>query len=145
MVTIAAKDAESFIKKDFSRFSIILLYGPDEGLVSERAEIIAHDITNNDSANILRFDGDGIAADPMRLTDEANSISMFGGIRALRLKAGSKTLIPALETLLAKPPQDAKVIVEAGDIKTAGAIKIIGADHDIINGHWIGLSNLESH
>ena len=125
MVTIAAKDAENFIKNDFSRFSLILLYGPDEGLVSERAEVISRNITNNDPANILRFDGDGIAADPMRLADEANSISMFGGMRVLRLRAGSKTLVPALETLLAKPPQDAKIIVEAGDIKPAHALRTL--------------------
>jgi DNA polymerase III subunit delta len=123
MVAIAAKDAESFIKKDFARYSIILLYGPDEGLVSERAEGIARNTTGNDPTNITRFDGDEIAADPLRLADEANSISMFGGTRAIRIKAGSKTLTPALDVLLSTPPQDARVIVEAGDIKGTHALR----------------------
>jgi DNA polymerase III subunit delta len=123
MVAIAAKDADSFVKKDYARFFIILLYGPDEGLVSERAEHIARATTGNDLGNILRFDGDEIAADPLRLADEANAISMFGGIRAIRLKAGSKALTSALELLLTKPPQDARIIIEAGDIKPAHALR----------------------
>jgi DNA polymerase III subunit delta len=123
MVAISAKDAEGFIKKDFVRFYIMLLYGPDEGLVSERAEAIARSATNNDLSNIIRFNGDEIAADPLRLADEANAISMFGGMRAIRLKAGSKTLVPSLDILLAKPPQDARIIIEAGDIKPTHALR----------------------
>jgi DNA polymerase III subunit delta len=123
MVAIAAKDAEIFVKKDYARFFIIFLYGPDEGLVSERAETIARSTTGNDPANILRLDGDEIAVDPLRLADEANAISMFGGTRAIRLKAGSKALAPALELLLLKPPQDARVIIEAGDIKPTHALR----------------------
>ena len=118
MVAIATKDNASFLKDGFKRFSMILLHGPDDGLVSENAELIAKLTVAGDPANIMRLDSDTIANDPMMLADEANAISMFGGIRAIRVNVvGTKSLVPALEPLLAKPPQDARILFEAGDIK----------------------------
>lgn len=123
MVAIAAREAEAFVRNGFAQFPIILIYGPDEGLVSERAAAIAKATVKGDAGNILRIDGDDIASDPMRLPDEANAISMFGGMRAIRIKTGAKSIVPGLEPLLAKPPVDARIIVEAGDIKPNHALR----------------------
>jgi DNA polymerase III subunit delta len=125
MAAIAQKDVASFLKNGFSQFPVILLFGPDEGLVSERAEIIAKSTVSGDPANIMRLDGDAVAADPLLLADEANAISMFGGLRAIRVKAGGKSLTAALEPLLQALPQDARVILEAGDIKPTHALRAL--------------------
>jgi DNA polymerase III subunit delta len=126
MVAIAPKDVTSFLKDGFKRFPIILLCGPDDGLVSESAEQIANHTVVGDKANIMRFDSDAIANDPMRLTDEANAISMFGGARAIRIRVtGTKSLSPAVEPLLAHPPIDARIIFEAGDIKKTHALRAL--------------------
>ncbi len=123
MVAIAAREAEAFVRSGFAQFPIILIYGPDEGLVSERAAAIARSTAQGDAGNILRLDGDEIASDPMLLPDEANAISMFGGMRAIRIRAGAKSIVPGLEPLLANPPVDARIIVEAGDIKPNHALR----------------------
>jgi DNA polymerase III subunit delta len=125
MAVIAQKEAASFLKDGFSRFPIILLFGPDEGLISERSEIIAKKTVSGDAGNIMRLDGDTVSSDPLLLADEANAISMFGGIRAIRIKAGGKSLTAALEPLLSSPPQDARVIIEAGDIKPSHALRAL--------------------
>jgi DNA polymerase III subunit delta len=125
MVAVAARDAERFLAGAYTDFPVILLYGPDEGLVSERAAAIASATTGGDAGNILRLDGDEVAADPLRLADEANAISMFGGQRAIRVKAGARSIASALEPLLAAPPIDARVIVEAGDIKGNHALRAL--------------------
>jgi DNA polymerase III subunit delta len=125
MVAVPPRDAEAFLKNGFSQFPVILIYGPDEGLVSERAASIARATTSGDAGNILRLDGDDIAADPMRLADEANAISMFGGMRAIRVRMGSKSIVPGLEPLLSSPPVDARIIVEAGDIKPNHALRAL--------------------
>jgi DNA polymerase III subunit delta len=117
VVAIAAKDTETFVKTGFLRFPLILIYGPDEGLVSERAEAMAKATVAGDTGNIVRFDGEEIANDPLRLADEANAISMFGGMRAIRIRSGSKSLAEALDPLFASNPVDARIIIEAGDIK----------------------------
>ncbi|MGL4497104.1 MAG: DNA polymerase III subunit delta, partial [Beijerinckiaceae bacterium] len=77
---------------------------------------------SDDPMQVLRMDGEAVASDPLVLADEANSMSMFGGKRAIRLRAGTlrggtKSLIPALTPLVATPPQDSVVIIEAGDLK----------------------------
>jgi DNA polymerase-3 subunit delta len=123
MVAVPSRDAEAFVKSGFTRFPIILVFGPDEGLVSERAESIAKATTQGDAASILRLDGDDLAADPMRLADEANAMSMFGGTRAIRIRLGARSIGPALEPLLKAPPVDARIIIEAGDIKPTNALR----------------------
>lgn len=123
MVAIAAKDAESFVRGRYAEFPIILVFGPDEGLVSERAQAMALATTGGDAGNVLRLDGDEVAADPLRLADEANTIPMFGGMRAIRVRTGNRNLAAGLEPLITAPPQDARVILEAGDIKGNHALR----------------------
>lgn len=123
MVAVPARDAEAFVKAGFARFPVILVFGPDDGLVSERAEAIARATVSGDSGNILRLEGDEVAGDPLRLADEANALSMFGGARAIRVRLGSRSLSAALEPLLKTPPVDARIILEAGDLKPAHALR----------------------
>jgi DNA polymerase III subunit delta len=117
MVAIPAREAESLVRSGFAKFPVILFYGPDEGLVSERAEAVARATVGGDASNILRMDGDEASSNPERLAEEAHAISMFGGARAIRIRAGGKGLVEALKPLLSTPPMDARVIVEAGDLK----------------------------
>ncbi len=117
MVAIPAREAESLVKAGFRKYPVILFYGPDEGLVSERAEAVAKASVDGDLANILRMDGDEAAANPERVAEEAHAIAMFGGVRAIRIRAGGKALTEALKPLLSTPPVDARIIVEAGDLK----------------------------
>ncbi|MGL4242952.1 MAG: DNA polymerase III subunit delta [Beijerinckiaceae bacterium] len=125
MVAIPARDAESLVRTGFSKYPVILFYGPDEGLVSERAEAVAKATTGGDAANIMRMDGDEAAANPERLAEEAHAISMFGGNRAIRIRAGSKSFIDALKPLLSTPPIDARIIVEAGDLKPGAPLRAL--------------------
>lgn len=123
MVAVTARDAETFVKTRFSSVPIILFFGPDEGLVSERAATVALATAGGDAGNVVRIDGDEVASDPLRLADEANAISMFGGMRAIRVKAGSRSIAAGLEPLLATPPVDARIIIEAGDLKGNHALR----------------------
>ena len=69
------------------------------------------------------MDGDAIAADPLKLADEANTIGLFGGRRAIRVSPTSKPLLAAVEPLMATPSQDALVIVEAGDLQRTNPLR----------------------
>lgn len=125
MVAIAPREVEAFVRGRFAEFPIVLIFGPDEGLVSERASAIAAATTGGDAGNVIRLDGDDVAADPLRLADEANAIAMFGGTRAIRVKTGPRSLASALEPLLAAPPVDARIILEAGDLKAGHALRAL--------------------
>jgi DNA polymerase III subunit delta len=125
MVAIPARDADALVRAGFAKYPVILFYGPDEGLVSERAEAVAKATVAGDAANIMRLDGDAVAADPARLADEAHAISMFGGARAIRVRVGGKSIVEALKPLLSTPPVDARIIVEAGDLKATAPVRAL--------------------
>src|SRR5215213_3866736 len=74
---------------------------------------------------LVRLDGDALASDPARLCDEATTIPMFGGRRAIRVRAGSRNMVPAIENVLGAPLRDCRIVIEAGDLKRGAALRSI--------------------
>lgn len=120
-------EVESWLARPQSEMRIVLLYGPDRGLVSERAAKFAArtGLALDDPFSVLKLDAAELAGDAGRLIDEARSIPMFGGERLIWLRnAGNdKALIDALGVLCAEPPHDALLLVEAGDLKKGSALR----------------------
>lgn len=85
----------------------MLLYGPDKGLVNERARryAAASKLPLDDPFAVIRMEADEIEADPAKLADEAGTISMFGGQRLIWIKnaGGQKKLAEAVKRLAAEP------------------------------------------
>ncbi|CAH1662890.1 DNA polymerase III delta subunit [Hyphomicrobiales bacterium] len=125
MVAIKAHEAERTLARLDPAWRLVLIYGPDAGLVSERGNALARASVDdpNDAFQLIRMDGDAIAADPLKLADEANTIGLFGGRRAIRVSPTSKPLLAAVEPLLTAPSQDALVIVEAGDLQRSNPLR----------------------
>jgi DNA polymerase-3 subunit delta len=69
--------------------------------------------------------GDELAAEPSRLVEEANTIPLFGGRRAVWVKAGSRNFVPAVEALVAAPAPDCRVVIEAGDLKRNAPLRAL--------------------
>jgi DNA polymerase-3 subunit delta len=69
--------------------------------------------------------GDELAAEPMRLVEEANTIPLFGGRRAVWVKAGSRNFVPAVEALVAAASPDCRVVIEAGDLKRNAPLRVV--------------------
>lgn len=131
MASLKPRDIEPFLKKpDFSR-PVILLYGPDAGLVSERADVLAQksgvDLT--DPFCQIRMNADDAASDTARIADEAHTIGIFGGKRLIRISGNTRCdLAKAVKPVLDTPPEDAIIIIESGDLKkTAGLRKQLEA------------------
>ncbi|OYW99967.1 MAG: DNA polymerase III subunit delta, partial [Bosea sp. 32-68-6] len=125
MASIKAHEADRALARLDPAYRLVLIYGPDAGLVSERAAALAraHVDDPQDAFQLVRMSGDDIAGDPLRLVDEANTIGMFGGRRAIRVSPTAKMLLGAVEPLLATPSQDAIVIVEAGDLQRTNPLR----------------------
>ncbi len=105
---------------------VVLVFGADAGLVRERAEkIIKASVDNpDDPFSLVRLEGDDLSGDAGRLVDEANTIPLFGGKRAVWVKAGGRNNIaPAVEALLASPPVDCRVVIEAGDLRRTAPLR----------------------
>jgi DNA polymerase-3 subunit delta len=117
MAVIQPRSVDAFLRKPDPNLAVVLVYGPDSGLVSERVKALVA-VSVDDPADpfqMVKIDGDDLAADPGRLSDEAGTIPLFGGRRAIWVRAGGKGLLPALAPVLAEPPRDCRIIVEGGD------------------------------
>ncbi|HZL60914.1 MAG TPA: DNA polymerase III subunit delta [Pseudolabrys sp.] len=119
MTAIKASDVDRFIAKPDPAQPIVLVFGPDAGLVRERVDALVRAAVDdpNDPFAFVRIEGEELSANPSRLVEEAHTIPLFGGRRAVLVKAGSRNISSALEPVLAAPSNDCRVIIEAGDLK----------------------------
>jgi DNA polymerase-3 subunit delta len=126
MASIKAHEADRALARPDPAWRLFLFYGPDSGLVSERAAAIARASVDDpeDGFQLIRLDGDDVAADPLKLVDEANTIGLFGGRRAIRVSQTTKQLTAAVEPLLATPSRDAIVVIEAGDLQKSNPLRV---------------------
>lgn len=118
MASRKAHEVEAWLRRPDPACIVILVYGPNTGLVNERSRALARGAVDDpdDAFQLVRLEGDVVAGDPMRLMDEANTIGLFGGKRVLWVRTGSKNLAPAVQPVLANPPRDAVIVIEAGDL-----------------------------
>ena len=130
MTEIKSHEFEQFLQRPLRDNRIYLIYGPDRGLVSERATQIAGKtgVTLNDPFSLIRLDGTDLQQSPGRLLDEVNTIGLFGGEKLVWIRAAGteKTLIEGLNLLSQQPPDASYVIIEAGDLKKGTGIRKIG-------------------
>src|SRR5918995_1711386 len=117
MVAVKAGDVEGALKRADPLTPVLLFYGPDAGLVAERARAAAERAVDDpaDPFQLIRLDGDVLAADPARLADEGATIGLFGTRRAIWVKPTGRAIAPAVEAALEAPLQDTVIVIEAGD------------------------------
>jgi DNA polymerase-3 subunit delta len=126
MTALKTSEIDAFVAKPDPARPIVLVFGPDSGLVHERAEKIIRASVDDvaDPFALARLEGDDLS-DPTRLVDEANTIPLFGGKRAVWVKAGSRNIAPAVEALIAQPSPDCRVVIEAGDLKRNAPLRAL--------------------
>lgn len=127
MTAIKASDVDRFVARPDPARPVVLIYGPDAGLVRERAEKLAHASVDDpaDPFALTRLEGDEIAATPMRLVEEASSVPMFGGRRAIRVRPTSRNIAGAVEAVLKVALHDCRVIIEAGDLRKNAPLRAL--------------------
>jgi DNA polymerase-3 subunit delta len=131
LVQIRPADADRFVDKPDPARRLVLLYGPDDGLVSERAaRLAASALGDSDPLAHVRLDGAQVADDPGLLADEVKAIPMFGGLRVVSVRAsGGRSVDAALKAILDDPPADALVIVTAGDLRKSAPLRRLCETH----------------
>src|ERR1700758_2303464 len=125
MVALRGKHIESFLARPDPARPIILLYGPDAGLVRERADALLKSAVDDvdDPFSMVKLDGDELSAEPSRLVDEALTVPLFGGRRAIRVRAGSRSFASGVETLAEVSLKDCRIVIEAGDLRAESPLR----------------------
>jgi DNA polymerase-3 subunit delta len=132
MVAVKAADVDAFVARPDPARRVVLIFGPDAGLVGERVRaILAASVDDvNDPFALARLDGEELTAEPSRLTEEALTMPLFGGRRAVWVKAGSRNIAPAVEALLADAlfaaaAPTCRVVIEAGDLRRNAPLRVV--------------------
>ena len=127
MVAIKSAQVDAFIAKPNPAQPVMLVFGPDAGLVRERAEALIRASVDdiNDPFSLARLAGDDLASEPTRLVEEANTIPLFGGRRAVWVKAGARNFAPAVEALLAAASPECRVVIEAGELRKNAPLRVL--------------------
>jgi DNA polymerase III subunit delta len=125
VVALRGKEIDAFLARPDSGRPIILLYGPDAGLVRERADALLASAVDdpNDPFSLVKLDGDELSAEPSRLVDEALTIPLFGGRRAIRVRAGSRSFASGVDALATSPLKDCRVVIEAGELRPESPLR----------------------
>ena len=122
---IQSRQIETFLRGPDPAIRAVLVYGPDTGLVRERAETLARGVVEDltDPFLVSDLSGDAIARDPARLGDEAAALALTGGRRVVRVRDCGDNVSRAAETLLAGPAGDSLTVLQAGELGPRSALR----------------------
>jgi DNA polymerase-3 subunit delta len=124
MVAYKTSAVAAFVRSPDPAARAMLVYGPDAGLVAERAAALAGKFARavKGDVEIVRLDDRDLAEDPARIEVELRTRPMFAEGKVVRVTAGSRLDVPSLKALLAAP-FDHKLIVEAGNLRPDSALR----------------------
>jgi DNA polymerase III subunit delta len=128
MVAVKNANADRYVARPDPARPIILVFGPDAGLVHERAEALIASAVDDprDPFSLARIDGDALADEPDRLVEEALTVPLFGGRRAVWVKAGGRSFAAAVERVLAAPlGGECRIVIEAGDLRRNAPLRAL--------------------
>ncbi len=124
----ATAQINAFLQKPDPAVQVVLFYGPDAGLVRERADALAKKIVPdlNDPFRVAALTGASIAEDPARLADEMASQALGGGRRLIRVQQATEGMTAALASLLAAMPLcDTMLVIEGGDLEKRSKLRAV--------------------
>src|SRR5258708_33581608 len=126
MVAFKAAEVESFMARPHPDKPIVLVFGPDAGLVRERVAAFVRSCVDDpsDPFGFAILEGDTLAEMPERLVEEAHTVPLFGGRRAILVKAGSRNFSAAVERVGAAPPGgECRILIEGGVLEPGPPVR----------------------
>lgn len=122
---LSYRQIEPFVNNPDPDVRVILIYGPDYGLMKERAAKIGKSVVEdlNDPFNVISLSTEQLNDDPAKLSDEANAMSMMGGKRLIRIDNASDKITMLLDDYLENPNDDALILALAGELTPRSSLR----------------------
>jgi DNA polymerase-3 subunit delta len=122
MTALKGRAIKAFLNAPEQDIAAILVYGPDAGLVRERAEMLARRVVDDlkDPFNAIELSDADLKDEPGRLADEISALSFAGGERVIRLRTAGEASARAVAALIDG--------LDAGHVKANGLVVIEGGD-----------------
>jgi len=126
-VKIEPRQVEAFLKKPDPKIRGVVVYGNDDGLVAERAMMLAKTVCDDlkDPFRVVDIGGDVLKNDPARLADEFGAMSLMGGRRVIRVRPAGEETTAALENLVEATAGDALIVIEGGNLTPRSGLRTL--------------------
>ncbi|TNE59731.1 MAG: DNA polymerase III subunit delta [Alphaproteobacteria bacterium] len=126
---LKAHEVDRYLERPDPKIKAFLFYGPDGGLVRERARhLTRRHLGPGDDMGLVELSDTDLKSDPARLADEVSAISMLADARVVRIAGAGDAAARAIEALLAgfgdgSVVPEALVIVQAGDLAPSAKLR----------------------
>jgi DNA polymerase-3 subunit delta len=126
MSVLKASAFDSFLRKPDPAIRAVLIYG-EEGEAVRRlaARAVARFASGDDPFGVISLQDGELIADPGRLLDEVQALSMFGGQRAVWVKGAEQGLARAATSLLEGVVSGNMVIAEAQALARTSPLRLL--------------------
>ncbi|RJF81413.1 DNA polymerase III subunit delta [Azospirillum cavernae] len=125
---LQARAIDGFLRNPDPKVRAVLLYGPDGGLVRDRAQQLGRKIVADlsDPFRVAEFTGRALADDPARLVDEAAALSFTGGRRLIRVREAEDNATAAFAAFFDPLPLgDSLIVVESSDLGARSKLRLL--------------------
>jgi DNA polymerase-3 subunit delta len=124
-VKLGGQPLERFLRQPSPGLPVVLVYGPDQGLVRERVERLLATVLDDpkDPFRLSELGADAVRADPGRLLDEARALCLVGGRRVVRVRQASDQVTAACRALLGLETLDALIVIDAGELGPGSSLR----------------------
>lgn len=109
---------DGFLRKPPPAIHTALIYGPDAGLVTERARQLQKTWLSDpdDPFALSELRMETLQSEPERLAEEMQAMTLTGGDRVVNVRGPNERLVAAVKQILALTHPCARCIIEAGDL-----------------------------
>lgn len=133
MVKPSAASVDRLLKSPPADMRVFVIFGPDSGLVRERAAALSSAISADpdDPFNVTRLTDDDLKADPAALADAMAAMSLMGGERLVRVRLSGDSPVLARwisEFEAGTAPAEGRMVVEAGNLTKASKLRKAAED-----------------
>lgn len=119
-----APEIERFLRNPDPSSSVVLIYGPDAGLVNERVKGLVKTVAGSldDPFSIVRLSEKDLSGDPGRLLDEANAMTFGGSRRVVWIDAGGQATARALDNIT-EADTASLIVISADNLKPSAKLR----------------------
>jgi len=125
VLKVKPRDIPALLKAIKPDVRAVLVFGRDEGLARERADLISKQVAPDlsDPFQVAKPSNDDVKNFPSLLLDEVSAISMMGGRRLVRMDGVGNEVTEAAKLVLESSQGDGVLVMTAGDLKPASGLR----------------------
>lgn len=122
---LPAARVDAFVGRPNPACAVVLLYGPDSGLVGERARRLGQGVVEDlaDPFRVTEIEGERLRQEPQLLVEEAQALCLIGGRRLVRVRPAGDGATQAVKQLLEVAEPAALVVIEAGELGGSSSLR----------------------